>query len=266
VVAIVNHRNLQDLQKLAFCYSCGKPFAEGDVITRDHVPPTACFAVGDRLRPLILPAHDECNASYKVGDERIGQVISLRHGRITARKNRRLTFRHFQTPDRQQHIAVDNVNILGAIERWIRAFHAALYREPLSPETRFGIETPFAVAVPNASGGVGVDSGRIQQHRLFVETIKHNRALGVIDQIVANNGKLRYECVWQQASNNRNWLCIFGFDIYNWADLGRTALAPQKGCVGFYQYLLSDAPAIATRATIVRSTSTNAEPLDPFGV
>ena len=106
---------------------------------------------------------------------------SLRHGRITARKNRRLSFRHFQTPDRQQHVAVDNVNILGAIERWIRAFHAALYREPLSPETRFGIETPFAVAVPNPNGGVGVDSGRMRQHRQFVETIKHNRALGVIE-------------------------------------------------------------------------------------
>jgi hypothetical protein len=190
---------------------------------------------------------------------------SLRHGRITARKNRRLSFRHFQTPDRQQHVAVDNVNILGAIERWIRAFHAALYREPLSPETRFGIETPFAVAVPNPNGGVGVDSGRMRQHRQFVETIKHNRALGVIDQIVANNGKLKYECVWEQASNTRNWLCIFGLDIYNWADLGRTALAPKKGCVGFYQYLLSDAPATATKATIVRSTSTNADPLDPFG-
>jgi hypothetical protein len=43
IVAIVNHRNLQNLRKLPFCYSCGEAFTPEDVRTRDHVPPTSLF-------------------------------------------------------------------------------------------------------------------------------------------------------------------------------------------------------------------------------
>jgi hypothetical protein len=263
--AIVNHRHLQALSKLPFCYSCGEPFATVDLRTRDHVPPTACFAVEDRIRPLILPAHEQCNSSYKVADERVGQFISLLHRKVPSQKNRRLHFREFHAKDGERHVAVDNVDIRGALERWVRAFHAALYHEPLKPETRFGIETPFATASPAADGNVALDTGRLRQHLLFVEQLKRNRAAGTIDSVVCNNGKLRYECFWGQASNNSNWLCIFGLDIYHWKDLGKTSLGAMKGCVGFYQHLSPSPPGNATRSSQIVAQSSNSEPLDPFG-
>jgi hypothetical protein len=171
----------------------------------------------------------------------------------------------FRTPNQETHIAVDNVDIRGAVERWVRAMHAALNGEPLVPATRFGIETPFAIAIPTSTGGVGLDRGIMKQHRLFVEVLKESRELGKIDCVVANNGKFRYECVWEQATN-KNWVCTFALDIYDWKDLGRTPLGPKKGCVGFYQYLVSAPPLEATRRSLIKSTATNLEPLDPFGL
>jgi hypothetical protein len=265
MVAIIDHRYLQELRKLPFCYSCAQIFATNEVRTRDHVPPSSCFAIEDRIRPVIVPAHDVCNASYKASDELVGQFISLRRGKTPpSARSRRMTFREFRTPNLETHVAIDNVDIRGAVERWVRAMHAALYREPLVPATRFGIETPFAIAVPTHTGGVGLDPGRITQHRLFVEVLKESRGLGNIDRVVANNGKFRYECVWDQATN-KNWMCMFALDIYDWKDLGRTSLGPKKGCVGFYQYLLPDPPAKATKRSPLKSTATNLEPLDPFG-
>jgi hypothetical protein len=78
--------------------------------------------------------------SNKVADERVGQFISLLHRKVPSQKNQRLHFRELQAADGQRHVAVDNVDIRGALERWVRAFHAALYNEPLNPKTRFGIE------------------------------------------------------------------------------------------------------------------------------
>jgi hypothetical protein len=167
-------------------------------------------------------------------------------------------------PDGKTHVAIDNIEIRVAIERWIRAMHAALYEEPLSPDTRFGIETPFTIMVPSGQNEVTIDRGRIQQHRLFVETIKHNRQFDRTDRVVSRNGKFRYECVWDQATN-KNWLCIFAIDIYDWKNLGNTPLGPKKGCVGFYQVLRKEPPPAATRGTPLRSTSANDNPLDPFG-
>jgi hypothetical protein len=263
MVAIVNHRNLQDVQKLPFCYSCGAAFGPSDTHTRDHVPARACFAAADRIRPLILPAHSACNESYKVSDERVGQLISLRHGRVPAKRNKRLSFRYFTDPRTGElHSAVDNVNILGAVERWVRAFHAALYKEPLLPAAKFGIETPFAIVVPTSSG-VKLDTGR-KQHLLFVEKLKTNRAFENIDRLVANNGKLVYECVWEQATNG-NWICMFALDIYDWKNLGRQATGVAKGCVGFYQHLAAIPPVEASLATKFIAAASNLEPLDPFG-
>src|SRR5271154_4617312 len=103
MVAIVNHRNLQDLRKLPFCYSCGLLFSAEDARTRDHVPPTSCFATEDRIRPVILPSHDACNAGYKASDELIGQFISLKRGRAPpSTRSRKMTFREFQTPDQER--------------------------------------------------------------------------------------------------------------------------------------------------------------------
>jgi hypothetical protein len=263
MVSIVNHKNLQVVQKLSFCYSCGKPFLPTDDTDRDHVPPRACFALSDRIRPLILPAHRSCNSAYKVSDERVGQFISLRHGRVPSEGKGRLKFRLFRDARTGEVSgAVANVEVREAIERWVRAFHAALYQEPLDPTTRFGIETPFAVAVPTPQGVVR-DTGR-PQHRLFVKMIKDNRAANNVDFLASNNGKLRYECVWSPTTQGA-WVAVFALDIYDWKDLGRLSTGAAKGCVGFYQTPTGIPPTIASRHVDPQAMTPNDDSMDPFG-
>ncbi len=84
--------------------------------------------------------------------------------------------------------AISNVHIRDEIQRWVQGFHAALYCEPLPPDTGFGIETPFPVAIPTPKGPV-TDRFR-PQHLLFVRNIKQNRAARNLDRICCNNGKL----------------------------------------------------------------------------
>jgi len=263
MVSVVTPRQLRTLQKLPFCYSCGQSFLTGDHTDRDHVPPKACFAAEDRIRPLILPAHRSCNSGYMVADERVGQFISLRHGRVPGAGKGRLDIRYF-TDHRTGQVsgAVANVEIRQAVERWVRAFHAALYGEPLDPATLFGIETPFAVAVPTPKGIVR-DTGR-PQHLLFVEMIKSSRAAENVGFLAANNGKLRYECVWSPTTQGA-WVSVFALDIYDWKDLGRLSTGDAKGCVGFYQTPTGIPPPSACRHTPRRIEIPNAEPLDPFG-
>ena len=103
-------------------------------------------------------------------------------------------------------VALTGVDMYGEIERWVRALHAALYQEPCAPNTRFGIQTPFPIAVPSQAGLVP-DKVR-PQHLLFVKFIKDNRTAQTLDRLVCNNGKLIYECVWHETANG-TWVCIF---------------------------------------------------------
>ena len=194
----------------------------------------------------------------------MGQFISLRHGRVPGAGKGRLRFRLFRDPRTGEVSgAVANVEVREAIERWVRAFHAALYREPLDPATRFGIETPFAVAVPTAQGVVR-DTGR-PQHHLFVQMIKDSRAVGNVDFLACNNGKLRYECVWSPTTQGI-WVAVFALDIYDWKDLGRLTSGTAKGCVGFYQTPTGIPPETACRHAEKQTTVPNEESLDPFGL
>ncbi|SRR5260221_6492217 len=260
--ALLNHKNLQAVLGLPFCYQCGKAFTPGEEINMDHVPPKSCFALSDRSPPLKLPTHTSCNASYKVSDERVGQFISLKHRRVPSRRNRRLQITQF-AQDGKYFAALTNVDMHGEIERWVRAFHAALYHEPCTPETRFGIQTPFPTARPSPDGRI-VNDGFKRQHFLFVKTIKDNRAANNLDTVVCNNGRLRYECVWNQATNG-NWICIFALDLYGWKDLGDVNNFPARGCTGFYQMPSAQMPAIGTKVKGLRVQIPNYEPADPFG-
>jgi hypothetical protein len=182
---------------------------------------------------------------------------------VPAEGKGRLKFRLFRDPGSGEISgAVANVEVREAIERWVRAFHAALYREPLDPATRFGIETPFAVAVPTPNGIVR-DTGR-PQHRIFVQTIKENRAANNVDFLATNNGKLRYESVWSPTTQGI-WVAVFALDIYDWKDLGRLSTGAAKGCVGFYQTPTGAPPVKASRQVEPQGVIPNDEALDPFG-
>lgn len=261
--SLVTQKQLQTTQKLPFCYACGNRFLTGEQRNQDHVPPKACFSIRDRASPLKLPTHFDCNALYKVDDERVGQFISTIDKRPPA--SDKLRIKTYVRPLRNTGIAEQsliNVNIYGAIERWVRAFHAALYREPAPPETRFGIQTPFHVAVPSQNGPVR-DKYR-PQHLYFVELVKSNRTAGNIDRIASNNGKLRYECVWTSTTKGI-WVCVFALDIHGWRYRATIHNYEPRGCTGFYQLPLGTAPALGTKAISLKIELPNYDKLDPFG-
>ena len=258
-----HQRDFREVQGLPFCYVCGKTFESGVPKDHDHIPAKACFAARDRNFPLQLPTHIGCNSGHKLLDEKIGQVLKLKYANGARSRHDRLRFRFFPPAAGRGTIgAVINVDIRGAISQWVRGFHAALYQQPLEAGSRFAFETPFPEARMTSSGGELIGM-RLAQHRLFVETIKVNRAARNIDSIVSNNRKLRYESVWAR-SDTGPWICVFALDLYEWANLGDMNNFAKRGCAGSYVMPSGTAPQGATVATDLRLTIPNYRPLDPF--
>jgi len=260
---ILTHKQSQELLSLQFCYLCAQPFLPDQKRNKDHVPPKSCFAKVDRNYPLILPAHEACNSRYKLLDEKIGQIIGLKYGRVPSKENQRLKFAFFPPDGRRgTHGAVLNVNVHAAIRRWIQGFHAALYREALPLDTRFAIQPPFP-AMRFTPQGPEPEPVR-EQHLKFVETLKINRAARNLDRIVSNNGKLTYESVWDQADGGQS-ICIFALDLYGWKELGDIHNFVPRGCAGSYVMSSFRAPESATRGTRLHTLVPNYDGLDPFG-
>lgn len=256
---LVSQQDLRTVQRLPFCYLCGKPFGPDDQTDRDHVPPRKLFLAADRSPTLWLPTHKACNGGQNLADEKIGQLIALRYGQVPAEpKNRRLAFAIGEGLG-----AVVNCDVDGAVWRWIRGFHAALYAQLLTLPIRGALVTPFPRA-RLVEGPIEVEP-LLPQHAGFVRTIKQNRAAGALDRIAANGGKLVYECVWAQAENDGPWLCIFALDLYDWKDMGATGVFAARGCAGFYHLPSGLRPAQATLAVEPALDVANRDPLDPFG-
>ncbi|MHB1098787.1 MAG: hypothetical protein ACYCZR_04455 [Burkholderiales bacterium] len=255
---IHNHKDLQAVRNLPFCYVCGLDFLSEEAKNADHVPAKACFAKVDRAPPLILSTHNACNGEngQNLIDEKMGQLISLKHGPVPKKRDRKLQI----VPTKHGH-AVGNLDIRGAVWRWVRGFHAALYQLPLFASAPHAIDTPFQV-VRNVDGTIKVESLR-PQHRKFVEIIKLNRRLDQLDSIRCNNGKLKYECTWIKSDEGIQ-LCVFALDLYDWKELGRFGNHAQ-GCVGWYRLQDGSAPHNATQGKVSQIQPPNSEPLDPFG-
>src|SRR6266508_4575531 len=189
-------------KSLSFCYLCGKSFQSNKDKTRDHLPPDSVFQVSDKSPPLILPAHEKCNGEQSIDDEEIGQLIGLLHGKPIYLEKSRLKIGTANFADKTQ-AGVVTINMKNILFRWIRGFHAAIYKEFLP-----------------------------QQYKM-VEVIKKNRAVDRLDRIECRNSKCIYECVWDQADNGA-WLCIFALQSYDWKDLGDPVHFIQRGCAGSY--------------------------------
>jgi len=258
MVSLLRQSDYRSVQNLPFCYLCGRQFAAGDAKNRDHVPPECVFLPRDR-EPLWLPTHIACNSGYRLVDEKIGQLIALRYGKVPRNAaHRRLKFAF----SRQRDLgAVVNLDIDAAVWRWIGGFHAALYRE-----SGVGIQGSLVTPFPKAQiiSGHPVFAPLLVQHPLFIQTIKSNRLRGNLDRIVCNKGKMTYECVWQQADNSGPWMCIFALDIYDWKDLGRTGALPARGCAGFYLTPTRSVPANATKALASAIIVPTSDRLDAF--
>jgi hypothetical protein len=233
------------------------------VTNRDHVPPRKLFADTDRQPALILKSHKACNSAQGDLDNKIGQLLKLKRGKVPSDpKDRILEFVLFP---HQATSAVKNVPIDEAVWRWIRGFHAALYLQPFT-DNRFGaLVTPFPRA--QQSGNDVRIEGIKPQHLKLVEVIKANRARNNLDRICSNNGKLIYECVWiqMQAEGSNPWGCAFALNLYDWKDLGTAAPLAGRGCAGFYLLPTGDRPTTATPEIHSRIQLPNYEPLDPFG-
>ena len=260
VMTLSTQRDFREVQNLPFCYICGTDFAVDDDKDRDHVPAKGVFNKEDRTPNLWLLTHRRCNAAHSTVDHKIGELIGLKYGRFPIREHAQLRLHEI----REEVTGIVNLDINDAIWSWVRGFHAAIYRAPL-PATGFpsALVTPFPSAA-YAERDVRFD--RIpQQHRAFVETIKIQRAKGNLDSINSNNGKLIYECVWEQAADNGPWRCVFALNFYDWKDMGRIPGAPARGCAGFYAHPSGQPPIGATRRLPTPILVPNIDQLDPFG-
>ncbi len=259
-ISLTTHQAFQDTSRLPFCYLCGKSFDPSDDTNRDHMPPSGLFARADRVLPLILRTHRRCNELRSPEDQAIGQLVGVLHGRRVNRAHNKLRVRIGRFHDGHRVAAVTGLNIQEAIRRWIRGFHAALYREYLSPDTGFATYPPLP---GGRFVGDHVEYDRIPEaFPKFVEELKRNRAVGNLDRVVCRNGKCRYECVWSQADDGR-WICIYGLDLYGWINLGDGS-QPARGCVGCYRRPSGGVPPNASEATRLVFDVGRTAAFDPF--
>ena len=248
---IASQRDARAVKKLPFCYVCGNAFENRDDVTDDHVPPQTAFLPEDRENfPLVLPAHKGCNNNFNLEDEIFGQIIGL--GQETEQKQDRLRIYGGSDNAGNTFALLENFDMRGAIQRWVMAFHAALYQEPLPPLTKFSTQTPFPSG--KVRNGIVIPDPDRPQFRDYAEQIEINEQLGLIDHISANNGNLNYKCCWQR-SDGGPWLAFYKLDIYAWSKLGDIKNFKPRPCVGAYASP-GHIPALATRGTELWSVRT----------
>ena len=222
---ISTQKEIRDVRKFSFCYICGKPFEPTDKQNDDHVPPTSIFIKADRNFPLILRTHKSCNSDRSCEDQLIGQLIGFLHGQRPNEHHNKLNFQVVKGGDGQPSLLLKESRMKELVWRWIRGFHAALYKEPLPEKSRQHICLPMPELNP-----IGCQTGNVQEaipH--FIEAIKRNRLTKTLDRIECRNGKCRYECVWDKADDGSS-ICIFALDLYNWITLGDSDKFEQRGC------------------------------------
>ncbi len=195
-------------------------------------------------------------------DEVLGQLVALIHGKQPSENNDKLKLDFYQIKGSEETMAAfSQRNIEFLLKRWLRGFHTALYHEPLDNNSRFAIQTPFPSVTKR--GGQFVEDPIREQHLKFIECIKRNRAAGNLDYINSNNGKLRYECVWDKFNDN-SWACIFALDLYGWKDLGDKNNFKARGCAGMYVKPNGNAPINACLGTQLEFPLENLDTIDPF--
>ncbi len=258
---LLTQSDVRHARDLPFCYLCGGSITSRDDRHPDHVPPKAIFAQVDRNFPLKVATHRACNTEHSITDRVIGQLIAVIHKQYPADGDLAIKYQVYNVDSSQTPLlGIIDTNIIGQIGRWLRGFHAALYREFLPYETLSAIHPPFPHGERNDNGST--IKNILDQQYQFVEVIKKNRLTRSLDRIVCNNGKLAYDCVWNRVDDGR-WICIFALQIYDWSKLADNYHFPERGCVGFYQPE-SGRPEIGTIGTELEFTIKNLEPLNAF--
>ena len=257
-----SQRELRACQRLPFCYLCGEGFGPEAVSTRDHVPPKAIFACKDRVNPLILPAHTDCNERESVRDELLGQLVALLHGRRPAPGRLRLRVGWTKLPGSGGLAAIMyGCDLRPLVWRCVKGFHAALYKEFLLVDGRANVHLPFPEG-RRMQGSKIVFCPILPQQAIIAEELRKNRLAKTIDRLTCWAGRCVYECTWVR-SDTGEWLCMFGLRLYNWEHLGDIHHFPRRGCVGLY-CASKGRPALGTRGTTLNFTCPTQHPLDPF--
>ena len=263
MAAITSQRDLREVRDLPFCHVCGLSLSAHDDFNHDHVPPQTCFDKSDRNPPLKLRTHIACNNENKLNDEKVGELIAAQRNKTVDPTQTRLRIELMHdTRTGRQYAGFENLDVSGAIRRWVGGFHAALYRQPLIPGTPFQVTAPLPHA--KVIGQDVVIQPIPPQHAAFVQTLKLNRAAGNLDLVSTSNGKLRYETVWAQEDKGSRWFCIFALNLYDWIGLGDTRNFEPRGCVGSYMLHSADVPLAASRVTRIQAPIQNDFPHDPF--
>jgi len=217
------------------------------------------FAKEDRGTPLILPAHDACNQAQSPHDEVIGQLVSVLHGKYPGKERLRLALELFSVDGSVVPVTgVQNIPLTRIIFRWVRGFHAALYREYLHDRGGF-IGPPLPESALTAEGGVvpkPVHVSRPIMTHIFRQQVK----AGQTDAVICRNGKCHYRCTWLNWDDGRPF-CLFALRLYNWEELGDIDHFPRRGCIGWYG---APTPTLATNGTDVEIPLANPDSLDPF--
>ncbi len=258
---LTRDKHFRECRSLPFCYMCGEGFGPEKPGSRDHVPPRKVFAEADRKKGpvLTLRAHKNCNSEQSAHDEILGQLVGVLH-RKYPKKHLRLNLSVVKTPlPGPPLVILRGIDLKRAVWRWIKGFHAALYREYLPSGVKANVHLPMPTGT-EGRGGAKFAAILPQQEMMALE-LKCNRTAKRIDTIRAYGGKCRYECFWGRTSTG-DWICIFGLNVYNWERLGDRRFR-RRGCVGFY-LSAADKPQDATTMTGLEFPTPSGEPLDPF--
>lgn len=258
--SLLTQKQLRAVQNFDFCYLCGRRFVAGDLINRDHVPPTALFAEADRSPPLILATHEVCNSAQTDYDEQIGQLISVMHRAPVDSNISKLNLEVRRVAESTvPAVLLIDFPLRRIVTRWLKGMHAALYGDPMPSTAR----CMFFGPLPEGQTKESFDYVHLF-HPQLVATIKKNREAKRTDLIICRNGKFKYECVWTKRPDDGLDCCVFAIDVYDWSQLGDVHHAPKRSCVGFY-IPSCPRPASASFETKIEFEFPNAEPLDAFG-
>jgi hypothetical protein len=155
---------------------------------------------------------------------------------------------------------LQGLNIKPEVWRWVRGFHSALYAEHLPENTQYEVFEPLTrlVTVSDDLFATPVSERQATITRSIQAHLKNGR----FDEIVCNNGKLRYVCFWMP---NRNGYCecAFALDVNSWHDLGDERLG-RRGCVGQYSMRRDAPPNGAAIEISIPIASCCVDSLNPF--
>jgi len=258
-------QHLRPLQDLPFCYLCGKDLDQS--MTRDHVIASSLIRSDDRSPPLILPAHGSCNGEWSAPDGQMAELIGHLHGRDPHPVRSQLEYVLAQEPRSGGEVGgVTGINLERLIIRWVRGFHAALYRRYLpGPElTQFFVSPPFPAGTLDAKGNPVFESLQIV-HAPICRALQVNRLSHRVDRVEIYNSRCVYECTWDSITQHglRRPACLFGLKLYNWHDLGATPIAPKRGCLGLY-VPRDGRPTAAATTTLIDTSAVILDNLNPF--